>query len=1067
MMFNIGEIVHGPHFPESVEIKRCELFGEFYIIEAIGRETNQFYELMLEKEKLTDLKSLKENKSESSVQAIDIQRYLQYLMLHNEVKYSRTRALGNKKLLPLPHQIEAVYGRMLQVPQIRFLLADDPGAGKTIMSGMLIKELKARYSVERILILVPPLVVRQWQEELLEKFNEHFHIINRNVLKEYGGKNPFVANDLCLASMYWAAREDIKLLIQEAEFDLIIVDEAHKMAAYTHGTIKKRTSRTKLYQLGESILRKAPHCLLLTATPHKGDMENFRHLMKLIDEDIFSNISGNESLREKTNPFIIRRLKESMKNFDGTPLFPKRTTKTIKYTLTDEELALYDAVTQYVREHFNRAISNGSNSTAFAMMLLQRRLSSSLEAIHLSLKRRYKRLVQLYRQTEQERKKYIKKLGHIELENYLEEASEQQELIEKQLEQSVDSVDTIELKKEIMVLKKLIEQAENLKLYAVEKKYQELEKTLFGTNGLLQQNEKILIFTESTDTLNYLERKLLEHVPKIAKIVGSFSMDERRRQVELFRNECQIMLATDAGGESINLQFCNQMINYDIPWNPNKLEQRMGRIHRIGQKNEVFVFNLVAQNTREGSVMIRLLEKMEQMKEDLGSDLVYDFIGEVLEDKFDSLADLMQEAILNRERLDDVIANMEKTLSEEHQKLLKLMQEERMVEDPLDLSILKREQNDLTVKRIPIRAYTDLATYILEKKKVRVYDTNDGKVKRIERLPKFIRDSLPELARYQGESYRFTGIREYESEEVALLNSDHPIFKLSMDLMKKENEKRSWGRYLVTYDVPEPLMVEVYNISIVDGTGKELENHFIHLAKRENGEIIALDPYWLFAGHFYENVIELSDNASNECIGHVLKHSSLIRDQVQAKRQKQLDKLLAFLEKSFNEQYRNTLEKLEKYQQENIENRNSALINQMNAHLIDLDMKKEERLNVIRRQKNISMKPPKKILSLQLAPTGRSKRVMSIDYKDVVEKYEKANGRINIKMFDCLALVDFYSERFNGEERYIILTNDPNYMPSEEHLEDLADILKKVYIYVVQDGEIIEERAMEKEIFVF
>jgi superfamily II DNA or RNA helicase len=1066
-MFNIGEIVYGPHFPESVEIKRCELFGEFYIIEAIGRETNQFYEIMLEKEKLTDLKRLKENKGEGNIQANDIQKYLQYLMLHNEVKYSRTRALGNKKLLPLPHQIEAVYGRMLQVPQIRFLLADDPGAGKTIMSGMLIKELKARYSVERVLILVPPLVVRQWQEELLEKFNEHFHIINRNVLKEYGGKNPFVVNDLCLASMYWASRENIKLLIQEAEFDLIIVDEAHKMAAYTHGTIKKRTTRTKLYQLGESILHKAPHCLLLTATPHKGDMENFRHLMKLIDEDIFSNISGNESLREKTNPFMIRRLKESMKNFDGTPLFPKRTTKTIKYTLTDEELALYDAVTQYVREHFNRAISNGNNSTAFAMMLLQRRLSSSLEAIHLSLKRRYKRLVKLFKQTEQERQNYIKKLGQLELENYLEEANDQQELIEKKLEKAIDTVDMTELKKEIIVLKKLIEQTENLKFYAVEKKYQELEKTLFGTNGLLQQNEKILIFTESTDTLNYLERKLLEHVPKIAKIVGSFSMDERRRQVELFRNECQIMLATDAGGESINLQFCNQIINYDIPWNPNKLEQRMGRIHRIGQKNEVFVFNLVAENTREGNVMIRLLEKMERMKEDLGADLVYNFIGEVLEEKFDSLANLMQEAIINREHLDDVIANMEKTLSEEHKKLIKLMQEERMAGDPLDLSSLKREQNDLTVKRIPIRAYTDLATYILEKKKVRVYKTNDGKVKRIERLPKFIRDSLHEFSRYQGESYRFTGIREYESEEVTLLNSDHPIFKLSMDLMKKENEKRSWGRYLITCDIPEPLMVEVYNMSIVDGTGKELENHYIHLAKRENGEIIVLDPYWLFVGHFHENFIELNDNATSEFTGYVLKHSSFIRDQVQTKRQKQLDKLLAFLEKSFNDQYRNALEKLEKYQQENIENRNSALINQMNAHLIDLDMKKEERLNIIRRQKNISMKPPKKILSLQLAPSGRSKRVMSIDYKNIVEKYEKENGRINIKMFDCLALVDFYSERFNGEERYIILTNDPNYMPSEEHLEDLADILNKVYIYVVKNGEIIEERAMEKELMFF
>ena len=268
------------------------------------------------------MKRLKEDASQQSVQGEDIQRYLQYLMFRHEMMYSRTRALGNKKLLPLPHQIEAVYGRMLQVPQIRFLLADDPGAGKTIMAGMLIKELKARHSIERILILTPPLVVKQWQEEMMEKFHEHFSIMNRHVVKKYSGKNPFVDHRQCLASIYWAAREDVKPLIQEADFDLIIVDDAHKMAAYTQGTVKKRITRTKLYQLGESILPKAPHCLLLTATPHKGDMENFRHLMRLIDEDVFANIKGNESLREKTNPFMIRRLKDNMKNFDGTPLFP-------------------------------------------------------------------------------------------------------------------------------------------------------------------------------------------------------------------------------------------------------------------------------------------------------------------------------------------------------------------------------------------------------------------------------------------------------------------------------------------------------------------------------------------------------------------------------------------------------------------------------------------------------------------------------------------------------------------------------------------------------------------------
>lgn len=250
--------------------------------------------------------------------------------------------------------------------------------------------------------------------------------------------------------MYWAIRDDVRPLIQEANYDLIIVDEAHKMAAYTEGTAKKKVFRTKLYQLGESILHKAEHILLLTATPHKGDSENFRHLMKLIDEDVFTSSTVNDSLREKSNPFIIRRLKENLKNFDGTSIFPKRTTKTIQFELTEEELDLYDSVTEYVRENFNKAINNGSQSTAFAMMLLQRRLSSSIDAIYLSLRRRYKRLVKLYKQTDTERKKYINKMKRIETNNYLEESNEHQEKVEKQIELSVAEVDMKELKKKFL-----------------------------------------------------------------------------------------------------------------------------------------------------------------------------------------------------------------------------------------------------------------------------------------------------------------------------------------------------------------------------------------------------------------------------------------------------------------------------------------------------------------------------------------------------------------------------------------------------------------------------------------
>jgi len=487
-MLHKDEIVQSTYFPELVKIKKCEQFAEFVTIEAIGVDSNRFYERIIERDKLkTFIRS--EEVSQRGITPEEVQMYLQYLSLRNEVTYSKTKALGNAKIIPLPHQIEAVYGRMLQTSQTRFLLADDPGAGKTIMAGMLIKELHARLKVDRILILVPPLVLRQWQEELDEKFELHFHIINRNTLREYGTKNPFVENKYCLASMYWSVRDDVRALIQEADFNLVIVDEAHKMAAYTQGTAKKKVFRTKLYQLGESLLRKTEHCLLLTATPHKGDTENFRHLMRLIDEDIFSHSSVNESLREKANPFIIRRLKENLDHFDGTPIFPRRTSKTIQFELTEEEFNLYEEVTGYVRYYFNRAINNGSNSTAFAMMLLQRRLSSSLEAIYLSLQRRFSRLEELYKQTDAERKRYMNRLKKIDTEDYLDESGFEQEQIERQLEESVDVVDLDELRKEMFVLEQLIKQAENIKLYVVDKKYQELEETLFGEERLLKRDE--------------------------------------------------------------------------------------------------------------------------------------------------------------------------------------------------------------------------------------------------------------------------------------------------------------------------------------------------------------------------------------------------------------------------------------------------------------------------------------------------------------------------------------------------------------------------------------------------
>jgi superfamily II DNA or RNA helicase len=1071
-MLRVGEIVKGALFPESVEIKKCESISEnMYHVEALGRQSNQFYELMLDDNDINSLDRLSIGRDdEKGLSARELQHYLQYHTLAVEQKFSSSRVLGNKNLIPLPHQIEAVYSRMLQVPKVRFLLADDPGAGKTIMSGMLIRELRARRSADRILVLVPPLVVKQWQEELKEKFSEDFAIISRTTLKDSGAKNPFMENSCCIASLYWAARDDVKSYISEADFDLIIIDEAHKMAAYTHGVKNKKTKRTRLYQLGEMILRQTEHCLLLTATPHKGDMENFRHLMQLLDQDIFSNVGKTETLREKSNPFIIRRLKERLKNFDGTPLFPKRTTKTIEYRLSDAELELYEAVTIYVRDHFNRAMKNGSNSTAFAMMLLQRRLSSSLDAIHLSLERRRERLKLLLQQTEEERKRYLKELKAFDVADYEDETLDMQQMYEDELELSVDEADPDELRAEINELDRLIEKSFRLKLNAVERKYEELEETLFGENGLLTYGEKILIFTESTDTLRYLERKLLERVPQVATIIGSYSMDERRRQVELFRNECQVMLATDAGGESINLQFCNQMINYDIPWNPNKLEQRMGRIHRIGQKNEVFVFNLVASNTREGDVLIRLLDKMERMREDLGVDLVYDFIGEVLEDKYHDLATLMQEAILNREHLDEIIEGMDKTLSEEHKHLLDIVNEERLTEDFIDLPGMRREQYDLLVKRIPSRSYTPFVEQILDSKKVRIYQSNDEKVKRIDRLPKYIRDFARKnkvALKPTAESYRFTAFKDSEDEDIELMSESHPLFSLAMYLSRHESEKVALQSYGVHYPTREHLYVEGFNVSVVDGTGRELTNEMIYIAQKLDGLVIILDSYWLFCEALSGESIKISSPMPSLRMNAV-QTANQLKNKIKEKREQQLDKKTQFLYRAFDAQFTNTMDRLAQYQADNEDNRNSALINQLNASIIDIEARRDERLAEIARERNIIIKPPKTVIQLELIPNGKAVRHFPTDWVKIVEQYEHAHGRRNVKAYNAFALVDFYSEKSSEDVRFIILANAEDYgaFLSEDNLEDLSDIIDKTFIYIVKDGQIVEERALAEEVFI-
>ena len=692
------------------------------------------------------------------------------------------------------------------------------------------------------------------------------------------------------------------------------------------------------------------------------------------------------------------------------------------------------------------------------MMLLQRRMSSSVEAIHKSLIRRKCRLTELLSDTEERRKKYADQVENYYQDSLNEEVDNAEDTLDHELELSIDEIDIDALNDEIDELEHLINVTVELKQYGIEKKYLELEQMLFGVDGLVYTGEKILIFTESVDTLNFLSEKLSERVSPIAKIVGSYSMDERRKQVELFKTTAQIMLATDAGGESINLQFCNQMINYDIPWNPNRLEQRMGRIHRIGQKNEVFVFNLVANGTREGYVMSKLLEKLETMKLDLGNDLVYNFMGELLDGE-QTLADLMRDAILHRENLEEIVSKMDRSISDEHKKLLKSMQELQLSEDTIDVGKLKQEQYEVEINTISNRLLVPYINYAFNKNNVKVFHAQNDRFHRVDRFPKMIRDKYARQLKLDG-SYHYTRFSDYKNEEITLIDSEHPLVTLANQLLESNNDFAAFKRYLLTYAVPEKLELSVYQVKLQDGTGKELQNKLIILGERQDGSILGISPYWLALDRFPDSITEMPITDDHIFKKEVLRSSLEEKRHLELMRSNQLNKLHDYLINSFESQYNDIYEKLVQYQLNNIDNRNSILINQMNSQLIDVEIQKQSRIELLNRQRTITMMPPKKIAQFELIPNGSSMRVIAEDYIELIVQYEKANGRKIVKTFGNLSLVDFYSERYNGEERFIILTNHTNYVFSEEYMEDLKSIADKTYVYSISDEGITENKLL-------
>ena len=618
-----------------------------------------------------------------------ISAFVEALCLAHGHEFNPAFAIETARIDALPHQRIAVYERMLAQDPLRFLLADDAGAGKTIMTGLLVRELLSRQRIRRVLIVPPAGLVGNWERELRTLFRLRFGIFDRG----WGGaSNPFLGldSDRMIVSVDTLRREGAFGALSAPEvppYDLVVFDEAHKLSVSKD---KDGVDRTQRYRLAEALAGcadpksrfaglawSARHLLLLTATPHMGRDLPYHYLWRLIDPRAFSTGEAVRRLPETARArHFLRRTKEEMVGFDGKPLYLPRHCDTLSYDLSpgpDGERDLYERTTAYLREFYGRALSNRP-AVELAMSVFQRRLASSTWALLRSFERRIEKLQHIIKdiesgdydlsvvereQTRLARKDFFDtraaddeagKAGREENEDYEDEVLGALAVVAKE-----------DLQREIGVLEDLRGRARRLYDSGDESKFTELREVLDGAE---HAGEKWLVFSEHRDTVDYLIRRLegLGYSGRVAQVHGGMDWPEREEAVERFRDPAgaRFLIATDAAGEGINLQFCRLMVNYDIPWNPARLEQRMGRIHRYGQKYEVRIVNLISKDTREGRVLKVLLEKLDAIREEMASDKVFDVIGRLFENR--SLRGYLRSA-LTEDGERDAVATVEKALS--------------------------------------------------------------------------------------------------------------------------------------------------------------------------------------------------------------------------------------------------------------------------------------------------------------------------------------------------------------------------------------------------------------------
>lgn len=808
------------------------------------------------------------------VDANDIQLLVESARIRLAYAHDRQFAVSLSGIRTLPHQVEAVYRRMLPQPCLRFLLADDPGAGKTIMAGLLIKELKLREAIDRVLILCPSPLTIQWQDEMARWFNEDFEPVDAARDKQTLS-NPWAKEAQVVTSLDYAKQPEVRERVWQQHWDLVIIDEAHKCSARTKSGGSGREPQvepTKRYELASRLTARAEHVLLLTATPHHGDEDKFAHFLRLLDPDLFpephrldqqaAQIRNDVFRLGEECPWALRRLKEDLRDINGARLFPDRHAATVGFHLNGDEFALYKAVTAYINEFIPQQTGQRRNSAALARTVLQRRLASSACAIHESLKRRLQKQVDLLEELEglpppQRAKRIAAIQGRLP-----DSEQEEDDLDDSSRDSLVDEFTGAEeldqLRAEIAALKDVVEQARRVREHGRDSKLAALRQCLQRAQfeELKDGRGKLLVFTEHRDTLNYLIQHVEHWGYTTCEIHGGMNPHDRKRAQERFRTSAQICVATEAAGEGINLQFCHLMINYDMPWNPTRLEQRLGRIHRIGQERECYAFNFVATESEhgdeivEGRILECLLRKLDQMRVALDN-RVFDVIGEVLSLNDVNLPEMLREAAVDPGRLADYLDQIERI----DPNRLKAYEEATgiaLARSHVDFSAFQRQNLEVEERRLMPR-YVE-AHFIEAAKRIglRVEPRADG-LWRIEHVLADLRSDRLESVRKLGKAdsaYRKVAFHKEvlerdEHVDAVLMGPGHPLYA-AVDERLNEQLSPTIGSAAVFLDplAAGPYRLHFFELSIKgqDTRGIDVPLFGEVVAVRDDAGVLAVVP---------------------------------------------------------------------------------------------------------------------------------------------------------------------------------------------------------------------------------